>query len=101
MPRHKGNEMNRKFLSLVALAASVAAMPMPSSAQTCLEAGCADICGPGFIQIVGQCLHVTEQGNRCVNDSFRTLLSGPPLTVGSSCTARNDEGESYFGWVGK
>lgn len=92
--------MIRKFLSLSALVASVAAMPLPSAAQTCLEAGCADICGPGYIQIGGVCLHVTEQGNWCVNDSFRTPLSGPMYTVGTPCTAQNDEGETYSGWVG-
>lgn len=93
--------MIRKSLSLAVLAASVAAMPLPSAAQTCLEAGCADICGPGYIQIVGQCLHVTDKGDRCVNDSFRTPLNGPLRTVGSPCTAQNDEGESYSGWVGR
>lgn len=93
--------MFRKFLSMAALAASGMAIPVPSSAQTCLEAGCSDYCGPGFIQIVGQCLHVTDLGDRCVNESFRAFLSGPLRTVGQPCTAENDEGESYTGWVGK
>ena len=93
--------MFRKFLSLAVLAASGASMPVPATAQTCLEAGCADFCGPGFVQIAGTCLHVTEKGDRCVNESFRTPLSGPLRTVGSPCTAKNDEGESYTGWVGK
>ncbi|WP_323766646.1 hypothetical protein [Antarctobacter sp.] len=93
--------MIRKFLSLAVFAASVAVMPVPSAAQTCVEAGCSDYCGPGFIQIVGQCLHVTDKGNRCVNESFRTPLSGRSQTVGTPCTAKNDEGESYYGWVGQ
>ncbi|SNS63956.1 hypothetical protein SAMN04488078_102420 [Antarctobacter heliothermus] len=92
--------MIRKFLSFAVLAASVGAMPSPSAAQTCVEAGCSDYCGPGFIQIVGECLHVTDKGDRCVNESFRTPLSGAPRPVGTLCTAKNDEGESYSGWVG-
>lgn len=93
--------MIRKSLSLAALAASVSAMPVPSAAQTCVEAGCADICGPGYIQIVGNCLHVTDLGDRCVNESFRAFLNGPPRTVGEPCTSKNDEGEGYSGWVGQ
>lgn len=93
--------MIRKLLSFAVLAASGAAIPVPSAAQTCTEAGCSDFCGPGFIQIVGQCLHVTEVGDRCVNESFRAPLNGPPHTVGMPCTAQNDEGDTYSGWVGK
>ena len=93
--------MIRKLLFLTVLAASGAAIPLPSTAQTCVEAGCSSFCGPGFIQIVGQCLHVTEEGNRCVNESFRAPLNGSPRTVGMPCTAQNDEGETYSGWVGK
>ena len=93
--------MIKKLLSAAVLTVAFCALVPPAKAQTCLEAGCADICGPGYIQIVGKCLHVTDKGNRCVNDSFRARLKGPSRTVGTPCTAKNDEGDSYSGWVGK
>lgn len=69
-----------------------------AQAQTCLEAGCSDYCGPGLFMHNGKCFHVAEYGTRCVNESFRAPLSRP-LPLNSPCVGRNDEGESYNGFA--
>ncbi len=71
-----------------------------AQAQTCLEAGCSDFCGPGFFMHNGKCFHVAEYGTRCVNESFRAPLSRP-LPLNSPCVGRNDEGESYNDFAAK
>lgn len=93
--------MITKLISAAVLTVAFCAPVSTARAQTCLEAGCADVCGPGYIQIAGKCLHVTDKGDRCVSGSFRAKLNGPLRTVGTPCTAKNDEGEMYSGWVGK
>ena len=90
----------KKILSAIGLAVLFALPGSSANAQTCLQAGCSPACGPGYIMIVGNCLHVTDNGDKCMSDSFRAPLPGAPRPVGTACTATNDEGESFIGVVG-
>ena len=90
----------RTSLAAAVLVWAVGAPVSAAHAQTCVQAGCAPDCGPGFIQVRGKCLHVTAKGTRCVSESFRARLAGPPRPVGKPCTGKTDEGDSYRGVVG-
>jgi len=47
--------------SLASFNASPAAAKNEKPApQTCLEAGCSDYCGPGYVILNGDCKHVTD-----------------------------------------